>query len=141
MFKTTPQEALPPMRAGERESRAGGEQYCLSPLPLPTESEYAVDVAHIDVRHDEVSMDIRQGASPDSLMTAGHMLSVGLVAMTSFGLLLLIMAVIKNTMYGVAFSVWGGAVFHFPVCFLCWHYGGKLGIDTHRAYSPESPAP
>lgn len=84
MFKTTPNKALPPMRAGERESRAGGEQYCLSPLPLPVNSEYAVDVAHIDVRHDEATMDIRQGASPDSMMTAGHMLSVGVVAMLAF---------------------------------------------------------
>jgi hypothetical protein len=84
MFKTTPNKALPPMRAGERESRAGGEQYCLSPLPLPVNSEYAVDVAHIDVRHDDATMDIRQGASPDSMMTAGHMLSVGVVAMMAF---------------------------------------------------------
>ncbi|MEG3081435.1 hypothetical protein R3F64_16375 [Halomonas sp. 5021] len=80
MFKTTPNKALPPMRAGERESRAGGEQYCLSPLPLPVNSECAVDVAHIDVRHDEATLDIRQGASPDSMMTAGHMLSVGVTA-------------------------------------------------------------
>ena len=72
------------MRADGRESRAGGEQYCLSPLPLPTDSEYAVDLAHIDVRHDDVTMDIRQGASPDSMMTAGHMLSVGVVAMMAF---------------------------------------------------------
>ena len=87
MFKTTPKKALPPMRAGERESRAGGEQYCLSPLPLPVNSEYAVDVAHINVRHDEATMDIRQGASPDSMMTAGHMLSVGVVAMMAFFLI------------------------------------------------------
>ncbi|WP_085919032.1 hypothetical protein [Halomonas sp. CSM-2] len=80
MFKTTPNKALPPMRAGERESRAGGEQYCLSPLPLPVNSEYAMDVAHIDARHDKVTMDIRLGASPDSMMTAGHMLSVGVTA-------------------------------------------------------------
>ncbi len=87
MFKTTPNKALPPMRAGERESRAGGEQYCLSPLPLPVNSEYAVDVAHIDVRHDEATMDIRQGANPDTMMTAGHMLSVGVVAMMAFFLI------------------------------------------------------
>ncbi|WP_394425051.1 hypothetical protein [Vreelandella stevensii] len=87
MFKTTPSKALPPMRAGERESRAGGEQLCLSPLPLPVNSEYAVDVAHIDVRHDDATMDIRQGASPDSMMTAGHMLSVGVVAMMAFFLI------------------------------------------------------
>ncbi len=84
MFKTNIRSAVPPMRAGERESRAGGEQYCLSPLPLPVNSEYAVDVAHIDVRHDDATMDIRQGASPDSMMTAGHMLSVGIVAIMVF---------------------------------------------------------
>lgn len=84
MIKATPNKALPPMRAGERDSRAGGEQYCLSPLPLPVNSEYAVDVAHMDVHHDEVRMDIRQGASPDSMMTAGHMLSVGAVFMNGF---------------------------------------------------------
>ncbi|PCF94514.1 hypothetical protein, partial [Vreelandella nigrificans] len=77
MFNTNLKEALPPMRAGERESRAGGEQYCFSPLPLPADSEHAADVAHIDVRHDAATMDIRQGASPDSMMTAGHTLSVG----------------------------------------------------------------
>ncbi|WP_231125593.1 hypothetical protein [Vreelandella piezotolerans] len=65
----------------------GGEQYCLSPLPLPVNSEYAVDVAHIDVRHDEATMDIRQGADPDTMMTAGHMLSVGVVAMMAFFLI------------------------------------------------------
>ncbi|MFY0992934.1 hypothetical protein [Halomonas sp. C05BenzN] len=75
MFNTSPKEALPPMRSGERESRAGGEQYCLSPLPLPVDSEHGVDVAHIDVGHDDVTMDIRQGASPESLMTAGHVAS------------------------------------------------------------------
>nr|WP_198034519.1 hypothetical protein [Halomonas sp. 1513] len=75
MFNTSPKEALPPMRSGERESRAGGEQYCLSPLPLPVDSEHGVDVANIDVRHDDVTMDIRQGASPESLMTAGHVAS------------------------------------------------------------------
>ncbi|WP_447044374.1 hypothetical protein [Vreelandella sp. H-I2] len=84
MFNTSSTEALAPMRAGERESRAGSEQYCLSPLPLPVDSDYAVDVAHIDVHHDESIMDIRQGASPDSMMTAGHMLSVGVVAMMAF---------------------------------------------------------
>lgn len=87
MFKTTPSKALPPMRAGERESRAGGEQYCLSPLPLPVNSEYAVDVAHINVRHDEVTMDIRQGASPDSMMTAGHVFSGLFVTMMVFFLI------------------------------------------------------
>jgi hypothetical protein len=80
MIKTSPKEALPPMRAGERERRAGGKQYCLSPLPLPSDSEYAVDVAHIDVCHDDAIMDLRQGASPESLMTAGHMLSFGTCA-------------------------------------------------------------
>ncbi|MDN7131570.1 hypothetical protein JNO04_04280 [Halomonas sp. MC140] len=108
MFKTTPQNALPPMRAGERESRAGGEQYCLSPLPLPTDSEYAVDVAHIDVRHDDVTMDIRQGASPDSMMTAGHILSFGAVFMSGFGLLLLMIAFAKNSLYDMVFIGWGG---------------------------------
>lgn len=42
---------------------------------LPTDNEHAVDVANIDVRHDDVTMDIRQGASPDTMMTAGHVLS------------------------------------------------------------------
>ncbi|WP_445010947.1 hypothetical protein [Vreelandella stevensii] len=87
MFKTTPSKALPPMRAGERESRAGGEQVCLSPLPLPVNSEYAVDVAHIDVRHDDATLDIRQGASPDSMMTAGHIFSGLFVTMMAFFLI------------------------------------------------------
>lgn len=39
-----------------------------------------MDVAHIDVRHDEATMDIRQGASLDSMMTAGHMLGIGVTA-------------------------------------------------------------
>ncbi|CAM3649257.1 hypothetical protein [Halomonas casei] len=117
MFNTNPKEVLPPMRAGERESRAGGEQYCLSPLPLPTDSEYAVDVAHIDVRHDDVTMDIRQGASPDSMMTAGHILSGLVLVISSFCLILFLMVVIKNTMYGVAFAVWGGG--SIPFFFLC----------------------
>ncbi|MCE8023855.1 hypothetical protein HOP59_06900 [Halomonas sp. MCCC 1A11058] len=77
MPKPTIDDSLPAMRAGERENRAGGEQYCLSPLPLPSDSEHAVDVAHIDVRHDDVSMDLRQAVSPESLMTAGHTLSAG----------------------------------------------------------------
>ncbi len=114
------------MRAGERESRAGGEQYCLSPLPLPVDSEHAVDVAHIDVRHDDVTMDIRQGASPDSVMTAGHMLSVGAVFMSGFGLLLLIIAVAKNSFYNIAFITWGGggALFRLSLCVLRWHRSG-----------------
>ncbi|MGM0856754.1 MAG: hypothetical protein ACQEW0_06665 [Pseudomonadota bacterium] len=111
MFKTTPNKALPPMRAGERENRAGGEQYCLSPLPLPVNSEYAVDVAHIDVRHDDATMDIRQGASPDSMMTAGHMLSVGIIFMTGFGLLLLMIAVAKNSLYDMVLIGWGGGLY------------------------------
>ena len=113
MFNTNPKEALPPMRAGERESRAGGEQCCLSPLPLPVDSEQAVDVAHIDVRHDDVTMDIRQGASPDSMITAGHMLSVGAVFMSGFGLLLLIIAVAKNSLYNMVFIGWGGGSISF----------------------------
>ena len=116
MFNTNPKEALPPMRAGERESRAGGEQYCLSPLPLPVDSEHAVDVAHIDVRHDDVTMDIRQGASPDSMMTAGHMLSVGAVFMSGFGLLLLIIAVAKNSLYNMVFIGWGGSISFVSLC-------------------------
>ncbi|TNH18479.1 hypothetical protein [Halomonas sp. BL6] len=111
MFKTTTNKALPPMRAGERESRAGGEQYCLSPLPLPVNSEYAVDVAHIDVRHDEATMDIRQGASPDTMMTAGHMLSGLTLFMSGFCLILLMATLIKNTMQEVAFAVWAGGLY------------------------------
>ncbi|OAZ93448.1 hypothetical protein [Halomonas sp. G11] len=111
MFKTTPKKALPPMRAGERESRAGGEQYCLSPLPLPVNSEYAGDVAHIDVRHDEATMDIRQGASPDSMMTAGHILSGLTLFMSGFGLLLLMIAVAKNSLYNMVFIGWGGGLY------------------------------
>lgn len=122
MFNTNPKDALPPMRAGERESRAGGEQYCLSPLPLPTDSEYAVDVAHIDVRHDDVTMDIRQGASPDSMMTAGHVLSVGAVFLNGFFLVVLCMAMIKNTMYDIVLAFWGGALFRFSICFYFRHY-------------------
>ena len=111
MFNTQPKEALPPMRAGERESRAGGEQYCLSPLPLTTDSEYAVDVAHIDVLHDDVTMDIRQGASPDSLMTAGHVLSVGAVFMNGFFLVVFCMAIIKNTAYSQVLAFWAGGLY------------------------------
>ncbi|KHJ50069.1 hypothetical protein PZ78_15145 [Vreelandella venusta] len=110
MFKTTPNKALPPMRAGERESRAGGEQYCLSPLPLPVNSEYAVDVAHIDVRHDEATMDIRQGANPDTMMTAGHMLSVGTMFMSGFSLLLLMIAAVNNSLYDMVLIGWRGSI-------------------------------
>ena len=108
MFNTNPKDALPPMRAGERESRAGGEQYCLSPLPLPTDSEYAVDVSHIDVHHDSATMDIRQGANPDTMMTAGHVLSVGTVFMNGFFLVVFCMAIIKNTAYSQVLAFWGG---------------------------------
>ena len=110
MFNTNPKDALPPMRAGERESRAGGEQYCLSPLPLPADSEHAVDVAHIDVHHDDVTMDIRQGASPDSMLTAGHVLSGLALFMNGFFLVVFCMAIIKNTAYSqvLAFFLGGG---------------------------------
>ncbi|MCS2610802.1 hypothetical protein [Halomonas dongshanensis] len=60
----------------------------MSPLPLPVNSEYAMDVAHIDVRHDDATMDIRQGARPDTMTTAGHMLSVGVSAMMAFFLVI-----------------------------------------------------
>lgn len=141
MFNTNPTEALPPMRAGERESRAGGEQYCLSPLPLLTDSEYAVDVAHIDVRHDEATMDIRQGASPDSMMTAGHILSGLVLVISSFCLILFLMVVVKDTMYEVAFAVWGGALFCISICV---YFGDSMAQYTTQAYaahSLESPAP
>lgn len=111
MFNTNPKDALPPMRAGDRESRSGGEQYCLSPLPLPTDSGHAVDVAHIDVRHDDVTMDIRQGASPDSMMTAGHVLSGLMLFMNGLGLLLFVIAVAKNSFYEMAFIGWGGGLY------------------------------
>lgn len=105
------------MRAGERESRAGGEQYCLSPLPLPVNSEYAVDVAHIDVRHDEATMDIRQGASPDSMKTAGHMLSVGVTV------IMIIFLIIWVGIGGIPpdpqfAAVWGGFMLFFYL-YLC----------------------
>ena len=135
MFNTSPKEALPPMRSGERESRAGGEQYCFSPLPLPVDSEHGVDVAHIDVRHDDVTMDIRQGASPESLMTAGHMLSIGAVFMNGFCLILLMIAVTKNSMYGVVLAVWGGALFHFSVCLYSRHRLDEYAAEAHFTYS------
>ncbi|WP_447894193.1 hypothetical protein [Vreelandella sp. GE22] len=96
MLKTNIRSAVPPMRAGERESRAGGEQYCLSPLPLPVNSKYAVDVAHIDVRHDDVTMDLRQGESPEGLITAGYTLTSGFLFMLFSGLPMLTMI---QTMY------------------------------------------
>ncbi|WP_447956301.1 hypothetical protein [Vreelandella sp. EE7] len=111
MFKTNIRSALPPMCAGERESRAGGEQYCLSPLPLPVNSEYAVDVAHVNARHDDATMDIRQGASPDSMMTAGHMLSGLTLFMSGFCLILVLATLMKNTMQELAFAVWGGGLY------------------------------
>ncbi|WFE72353.1 hypothetical protein P8S55_04480 [Halomonas sp. M1] len=126
MFNTQPKGTLPPMRAGEHESRAGGEQYCLSPLPLPADSEHAVDVAHIDVRHDDVTMDIRQGASPDSMMTAGHMLSVGAVFMNGFGLLLFFIAITKNSLYDMVLIGWGGLYFVFLYVFIL----GIIWINT-----------
>lgn len=140
MFNTNPKEALPPMRAGERESRAGGEQYCLSPLPLPVDSEHAVDVAHIDVRHDDVTMDIRQGASPDSLMAVGHMLSVGIVFMSGFCLILVLATLIKNTMQEVALAVWGGALFYYSFCICRWYHCGELSTKAYATYSFEPPA-
>ncbi|MCZ0928650.1 hypothetical protein L0636_13220 [Halomonas janggokensis] len=132
MFKTTPQNALPPMRAGERESRAGGEQYCLSPLPLPTDSEYAVDLAHIDVRYDKVTMDIRQGASPDSMMTAGHMLSVGVTAIMIIFLIIWvgIGGFPPNPQFAAAWG--GGTLYRFPVCVYAQH---SLDEYTTQAYA------
>lgn len=87
MPKPTIDDSQPSMRAGERESRAGGEQYCLSPLPLPTDSEHAVDVGHLDFRHDDTIMDLRQGADPENLMTAGHIFSFGFMVMAILFLL------------------------------------------------------
>ena len=87
MSNTQPEDALPPVRAGDRESRMGGVQYCLSPLPLPTDGEHARDVAQLDVHHDAVTMDIRQVESPDSMMTSGHILSGLALFMNGFGLL------------------------------------------------------
>lgn len=107
---------LYPHARGRTGKPCRGEQYCLSPLPLPTDSEYAVDVAHIDVHHDGVTMDIRQGASPDTMMTAGHMLSGLALFMNGFGLLLLMIAVAKNSLYDMVFIGWGRTIFCFPVC-------------------------
>ncbi|ABI55398.1 hypothetical protein ACN2MM_00665 [Alkalilimnicola ehrlichii MLHE-1] len=98
MPRSTIDDTLPPMRAGERESRAGGEQYCLSPLPLPTDSEHGVDVAHIDVRRDEVTMDLRQAASLDSVLITGHIFSVGLTLISGLGLLFSLSAVYKGSL-------------------------------------------
>jgi len=126
MFNTNPKDALPPMRAGERESRAGGEQYCLSPLPLPTDSEYAVDVANIDVLHDDVTMDIRLGASPDTMMAAGHVLSGLALFMNGFFLVVFCMAIIKNTAYSQVLAFWGGLYFVFLYIFIL----GIIWINT-----------
>lgn len=112
MFNTQPKEALPPMRAGERESRAGGEQYCFSPLPLPTDSEHAVDMAHIDVRHDDVTMDLRQGASPESLMTVGHVFS-GLATCILIFFLITWGAVGGFPPDSQILAVWGGGLYRF----------------------------
>ncbi len=128
MFNTQPQETLPPMRAGERESRAGGEQYCFSPLPLPTgnEHEHAVDMAHIDVRHDDVTMDLRQGASPESLMTAGHVFS-GLTICILMFFLITWGAVGGFPPDSRLLAVWGGGGY---IVFL-WVF--ILGLDQYTA--------
>lgn len=134
MFNTNPKDALPSMRAGERESRAGGEQYCLSPLPLPTDSEYAVDVANIDVHHDDVIMDLRQGASPDTLMTAGHVLSGLALFMNGFFLVVFCMAIIKNTAYSQVLAFWGGGLYF---VFLYIFILGIIWINTlHKRIPP-----
>ncbi|ABI56197.1 hypothetical protein ACN2MM_04850 [Alkalilimnicola ehrlichii MLHE-1] len=98
MPRSTIDDTLPPMRAGERESRAGGEQYCLSPLPLPIDSEHGVDVAHIDVRHDEVTMDLRQGATPESLLVTGHIASGLMTFLAGLALVFLLSAVYKGSL-------------------------------------------
>ena len=113
------------MRSGERESRAGGEQYCLSPLPLPVDSEHGVDVAHIDVRHDDVTMDIRQGASPESLMTAGHMFSFGTCAI--FVLFFITWGAVGGfPPDSQLIAVWGGLYFGFLFVFIL----GIVWINT-----------
>lgn len=120
MPKPTTDEPLPPMRAGERESRAGGEQYCLSPLPVPTDSEHGVDVAHIDVRHDEATMDLRQGASLDSLLITGHVFSVGLTFIVGIGAFLLLLA-----------FFWGGL----PLATIPWWFGVAYGISLFPLFA------
>ncbi|MCE8043688.1 hypothetical protein HOP60_16150 [Halomonas daqingensis] len=111
MPKSTIKDSLPAMRAGERESRAGGEQYCLSPLPLPIDSERGVDVAHIDVFHNDAIMDLRQGASHEGLLTTGHTFSVGLTFIGAFGVLLLLMALYKGSLPLQLIFWWVGALY------------------------------
>lgn len=106
MLNTQSKEALPTMRAGDCESRMGGVQYCLSPLPLPTDGEHALDVAELDVHHDDVTMDLRQGSSPEGLTLAGHTLMFGFVFMFGFGLFLFFIMAIKGSGYVTAFIVW-----------------------------------
>ena len=74
----------------------GGVQYCLSPLPLPTDGEHAGDVAQLDVHHDDVTMDLRQGASPEGLIMAGHTLTSGFLFMLFSGLLMLFFLTIRG---------------------------------------------
>ncbi|MGP8288599.1 hypothetical protein ACT3XE_19345, partial [Halomonas sp. AOP7-C1-8] len=76
-----------------------------------TDNEHAVDVANIDVRHDDVTMDIRQGASPDTMMTAGHVLSGLALFMNGFFLVVFCMAIIKNTAYSQVLAFWGGGLY------------------------------
>ena len=96
MLKSNTPKHLSPMRAGDRESRMGGVQYCLSPLPLPTDGEHAWDVAQLDVHHDDVTMDLRQRASPEGLITAGHTLTSGFLFMLFLELLLLFFSTIRG---------------------------------------------
>ncbi|WP_018917404.1 hypothetical protein [Vreelandella zhanjiangensis] len=99
MLKSNAPKSFSPMRAGERESRAGGVLYCLSPLPLPSDGEHALDVAQLDVNHDDVIMDLRQGASPEGLITAGYTLTCGFVFMSCIFLFLLLIDAIKGYWY------------------------------------------
>ena len=105
MLKSNTPKNLSPMRAGDRESRMGGVQYCLSPLPLPTDGEHAGDVAQLDARHDDVTMDLRQGASPEGLITAGHTLTSGFLFMLFLELLLLFFLTIRGSGHIYSFIV------------------------------------
>ncbi|WP_447956303.1 hypothetical protein [Vreelandella sp. EE7] len=77
------------LRAGQWARQGGSVQYCLSPLPLPTDSELAHDVTKVDVYHDDAVMDLRPGSNPEATMMAGTCVTGGgvfVIFVSLFGL-------------------------------------------------------
>ncbi|WP_447894164.1 hypothetical protein [Vreelandella sp. GE22] len=85
-----------PLRAGQWARQGGSVQYCLSPLPLPTDSELAHDVTKVDVYYDDAVMDLRAGANPEASMMAGTCVTGGGIILIFVSLLLLWIAAMRG---------------------------------------------